>query len=142
MSVMNTFVRSIVLAGACLAGASGLMAQPGQTQSKGTATPQVDISHQDQFMQRKQGQYTAETEARLREAREGAAYRAEQGPAYTPEAYIDTWLRVKQGQATAETETRLRDARESAAYRAEQQPPATPESYIDAWLRVKQGVVR
>jgi hypothetical protein len=48
-------------------------------------------------MQMKQGQYTAETEARLREARESSAYRADPGPTYIPEAYTDTWLRVKQG---------------------------------------------
>jgi hypothetical protein len=96
---MNTFVKSVLLAGASLAGVSGLMAQSGQNQSKATqqSTPQIVISHQDQFMQRKQGQYTAETEARLREARESSASRAEQQPPYQPEAYTDTWLRVKQG---------------------------------------------
>jgi hypothetical protein len=71
--------------------------QPAQSKATEKGTPQIEISRQDQFMQRKQGQYTAETEARLREARESSASRAEPQTPYQPEPYTDTWLRVKQG---------------------------------------------
>lgn len=93
---MRTFVRGVVLAGACLVGVSGLSAQSTSSKPTEKGIQQVEISRQDRFMQRKQGQYTAETEARLREARESSASRAEPSN-YTPEPYTDTWLRVKQG---------------------------------------------
>ncbi len=126
---MRTFVRSIVLAGCCLAGVSGLMAQK--------------QSPLDQWYRAKFGHPSAPEAARLRAEADNGAYRAEKDQTpQTPLSYMDQYMERKQGHYTPATEERLRQERESSAYRADSQPAQQPEAHVDTWLRVKQGVVK
>lgn len=123
---MKAITRTIVLASVSLVGASGLMAQAGN-------------SHIDQHFRGKFGQASPPEEAKLRAERANAAFRAL--PVQTGEKakpYMDQYFRGKFGQFTPVEEAKLREERENSASRSTPANPKT-ESHIDQWFRMKQG---
>ena len=125
---MKSYLRSIIVTGALMSAASGLMAQSGPT-------------YFEQWYKAKYGHPTASEEARLKAERANSAYREEKTPAAPQLSYMDQFFKAKLGVYTPATEARLRVERENSAFRSEPQHAPAQPSYIDQWLRVKQGVI-
>jgi hypothetical protein len=128
-NVMKTIVSRILLAGALVMGANGLMAAP------------VSDDQFNEWYKKKYGRNTPAEEARLKAERDATAFREEtRHVAPAQPNWIEQHFKGKLGRNTPAEEARLKAERDSTAAREEPAPQAAPaRSWFDEWYHKKYG---
>lgn len=125
---MKTSVKSILLTGAVVLGASAMI-----------AGPRTD-AYLEQVHKAKLGRCPA-AEERLRAERANMAFREETPQATDANNWIDKWHKAKHNMNSAADEARIKGEQENTAFREDTTPTAAPavNPFLEQWYKAKMG---